>query len=331
MPSKQKSLAMAKVLVRADASSKIGTGHIMRCLVLAEAFQENGDDVVFLTRPLMGNMDQKITNSGFEVISLASDGIDAEMDEVAELIKSEAASMIVFDHYGIDAAYEKEIKKRTGVTVMSLDDTYEKHDCDIVLNHNISADATRYAGRVPAHCELRCGPHYTLLRGEFTSITPRARVINHEKINVFVAMGGADHTNIALDVLQTLLRHPAMHATVVTTSVNRHLDALRDFAAVQRRIALHVDATQIAERMNAADLAVITPSVIANEVIYLELPFIAVKTADNQQDMAEFLQRHDIAVLERFDADMLYRQFNVLINHYDAACTAVQRLKQGDF
>jgi len=322
---------MAKILVRADASSKIGTGHIMRCLVLAEAFRDKGDEVVFLTRLLEGNLDQKIVDSGFEAISLTSVSVYSEIDEVSELIRAEAASMIVFDHYGIDAAYEKEIKKRTGVTIMSFDDTYEKHDSDIVLNHNINADASRYAGLVPAHCELRCGSRYTLLRDEFTSLSPRMRAISSEQIDVFVAMGGADHSNIAQDVLQTLLQHPAVRATVVTTSVNRHLDALRHFSDAQQRISLHIDASKIAERMNAADLAVITPSVIANEVIYMELPFIAIITADNQREMGEFLRQHGIAVLPSFDAEALYEEYETLIGHYDDAYTAVQRLKRGEF
>lgn len=315
---------MIDVIIRADASGSIGTGHIMRDLVLARQFAP--DSVLFATRDLPGNMNERICKEGFAQHTLEQDGID----ELIALVRREQAKTVVVDHYGIGYDDEKRLKESTGVTLLCLDDTYERHYCDIVLNHNINADAARYAGRVPAYCELRCGPRYTLLRDEFTALVPRARAINPEQINVFVAMGGADHANIARDVLQALLRHPAVHATVVTTSVNWHLDALRDFAAGQRRISLQIDADRIAERMNAADLAVVTPSVTANEVIYLELPFIAVQTADNQREMAEFLQRHGIAVLHRCDAGALDRQFDALINHYDDACRAVQRLKRGE-
>ena len=86
--------------------------------------------------------------------------------------------MVIFDHYGIDYQYEKQIKIKTEVKILSFDDTYEKHHCDILLNHNIYAKKEQYKDLVPDFCELRCGRKYTLIRDEFKKIGHKERQIN---------------------------------------------------------------------------------------------------------------------------------------------------------
>jgi UDP-2,4-diacetamido-2,4,6-trideoxy-beta-L-altropyranose hydrolase len=86
------------------------------------------------------------------------------------------------------------------VQILSFDDTYEAHHCDILLNHNISADLTRYRGLVPEQCELRCGAEYTLIRDEFKT----EKQIQREKLyDLFIAMGGTDPTNATMTILST--------------------------------------------------------------------------------------------------------------------------------
>ena len=150
------------ILIRADSSSTIGTGHIMRDLVLAKQYPKA--NIIFATQYLEGNINHKITESGYNLKILKSNKIK----ELNKLIKKLDIDMIIIDHYGIDYAYEKELKsKNKKLKILSFDDTYEKHHCDILLNHNISGDKKRYKGLVPKNCELRCGSKYTLLRDEF--------------------------------------------------------------------------------------------------------------------------------------------------------------------
>ena len=146
------------ILIRADSSSQIGLGHIMRDLVLAQQYPN--DTITFACLDLAGNM---MDNISYRVHILHSN----DPLELITLIQNQKIDMLIFDHYDIDVHFEKKIKEQTGVTILSLDDTYESHHCDILLNHNISADATRYNGLVPPHCELRCGSAYTLIRDEF--------------------------------------------------------------------------------------------------------------------------------------------------------------------
>ena len=108
-----------RILFRADSSSKIGTGHIMRDLVLAKKYENH--TVTFATQNLDGNINQKIINSGYKIHTLKSNKIN----ELTKLIKKLSINLLILDIYSINHKDELKIKKKTGVTILSFDDTYE--------------------------------------------------------------------------------------------------------------------------------------------------------------------------------------------------------------
>lgn len=59
-----------KVMTRVDSSSQLGTGHIMRCLTLADALREKKVTVSFISRELPGNLNYFIENKGYKVYRL---------------------------------------------------------------------------------------------------------------------------------------------------------------------------------------------------------------------------------------------------------------------
>ena len=291
------------ILFRADSSSTIGTGHIMRDLVLAEQFEDA--HIIFATQDLSGNINHKIEEKNYKIEILNSNDIEA----LDFLIKELNIDMIVIDHYGIDHHFEKQLKANNPqLKIMSLDDTYEKHHCDILLNHNIYADSSRYKNLVPEHCELRCGSKYTLLRDEFIEEKQKGRQSKNdkEKLNIFIAMGGADHSNLNVEILKVLENFPNMHANVVTTTANQYLDELREYVADKKNVTLHINTDHIAKLINEVDFAIVTPSVTVNEIVYMKVPFIAIKTADNQRYMYEHLVVNNFYALESFTFELLH-------------------------
>ncbi|WP_151943823.1 UDP-2,4-diacetamido-2,4,6-trideoxy-beta-L-altropyranose hydrolase, partial [Aliarcobacter butzleri] len=178
------------ILVRADSSSYIGTGHIMRDLVLVKQFIH--DNIIFATQNLNGNITYKIAEDEYKLVILKNNNFE----ELNQLIKELNIDMIIIDHYNINYNFEKELKKENpNLKIFVFDDTYEKHFCDILINHNINADEKRYKNLVPNNCELRCGSKYTLLRDEFLEVKKQKNSIKKDKKikTIFVAMGGADH------------------------------------------------------------------------------------------------------------------------------------------
>ncbi len=279
-----------KTLIRSDSSSTIGVGHIMRDLVLAKQLEDQEDgDISFACQALEGNI---LATIPYTITILRTN----EPSELIALIKSLHVELLIIDHYGIDATFEKKVKEATGVKILSFDDTYEPHHCDILLNHNVCADEKRYTGLVQKECKLRCGSAYTLIRDEFREEKNIAR----EKIyDLFVAMGGADITNITLPILKTLPK--SYHVSVLTTSANAHLVELETFVKENANISLHVNSKEVAKLLHQSKLAIVTPSVMVHEVLFMEVPFIAIKTAPNQDDMYSYLKKNKKIVLEKFE------------------------------
>jgi len=283
---------MKNILFRADSSSTMGTGHIMRDLVLVKQYKNSR--IIFATQELEGNINYKIVEAGYELEVLKSNDIE----EIDTLIKKYDIEMIVIDHYGIDYLFEKDLKdKHPNLKILVIDDIYARHHSDILINHNISGDAKKYRGLVHKECELRCGAEYILLREEF-------HIAKKSKI-VFVAMGGTDYGNLNISILNVLKKFDNINAVVVTTVANPYLEELKEFIDGKAWIELHVNSNSIAKLMRTSDFAIVTPSVTVNEVYFMELPLIAITVAPNQEDMAKYLREHDFFVMDSFDAKIL--------------------------
>ncbi len=294
---------MKNILIRTDSSSIIGTGHVMRDLVLASQYKS--DNIIFATRKLEGNINNKIVEAGYSIEYLESNNLD----EIKNLIIKYDINLIVIDSYEIDYKYEKELKtKNSKLKVLSFDDTYEKHYCDILLNHNLGANPEKYKELVPNKCELRCGKKYTLLRDEFKKEKKKKRKKDNSKNNkktLFIAMGGVDHSNLNIKILKVVKKFDNIEVNLVTTKANKNLENLIKYAKDKQWINLHIDSNKIAKLMNQSDFAIITPSVTVNEVYYMELPFIAIKTAENQKDIYKYLKKINLQVLKKFDSKLL--------------------------
>lgn len=301
---------MQNILIRADSSSTIGTGHIMRDLVLANQFHDA--NIIFATQALPGNINYRIEENGYKTAILRSNDIE----EIISLIEQYDIDTIVIDHYGIDYTYEKILKEKTGIKLFVLDDTYEKHDCDILLNHNIGADETRYKGLIPEKCMLKCGAKYTLLRAEFTHIELNAREIKDKIfLTVFISMGGTDNLNINIQILERLRTIDNLKVIIVSTTSNKNLRYLQQYIETTPHVELHVNSNKIAELMNRSDFAIITPSVTVNEVCFMHLPFIVIKTVDNQKDVFNYLQKSFLA-LGYHEIDQLNDKITSLLDNY---------------
>jgi UDP-2,4-diacetamido-2,4,6-trideoxy-beta-L-altropyranose hydrolase len=196
---------------------------------------------------------------------------------------------------------------------MVLDDIYEKHYCDILLNHNIYAKKQKYKDLVPKKCKLKCGAKYTLIRDEF--IKEKAKKtkkfnIQNSTFKIFIAMGGADTANLnikILKVLKSLKKFKKIKINLVTTNANKKLKKLKKYCQNKKRVKLHINSTKIAKLMRKSDLAIVTPSVTLNEVYYMKLPFIVIKTADNQNEMYRFVNKLKLATLKKWDSQKLIK------------------------
>lgn len=292
------------ILFRADSSSSIGIGHIMRDIVLAKQFE--GSNIYFASEELEGNIIESIP---YQVIKLSGNTIE----ELDTLIKELDIDMIVIDHYNIDYKFEKQLKTQNSkLKILSLDDTYEKHYCDILLNHNIYADEERYKELVPLHCILRCGSKYTLIRDEFLQESQKPKSKNKKYKKVFVAMGGADTANINIKILKVLKKIKNIKVNLITTTANQNLNKLKKYCKDKKWINLHINSNKVANLMRKSDFAIITPSVTLNEIYFMNLPFVAIKVATNQDEMYNYLKKSGYLVLKKYSSKKLTNMLETL-------------------
>lgn len=291
------------ILFRADSSSKIGIGHIMRDLVLAKSYEKKDNNIFFACRNLEGNISNKILENGFSLEIIKSN----KKEELISLIKKYKIDLLVIDNYDINWKYEKSIKEKTKVKILSLDDTYEKHHCDILLNHNISAKENKYKNLVPKSCKIKCGTKYSLIRDEFYKERKKKKEKSKTK-KIFIAMGGADHKNLNQDILKVVKNFKNLKVNLVTTNANKNLEELIKYCKNKPWIKLHINSNKIAKIMRKSDFAIITPSVTVNEVIFMDIPFITIKTADNQNDIYKYLYKKKYNVLKSFNKKKLQKK-----------------------
>jgi len=295
------------ILIRADSSFVIGTGHIMRDLVLAKQFL--GDNIVFATQDLQGNINHKIKEANYKLEILKNN----TFEELNSLIKKLNINMIIIDNYEIDYIFEKKLKQNNPkLKIFVFDDMYNKHYCDILLNHNINANEKRYKKLLPKNCELRCGEKYTLLRDEFRKVKNQKNNKAQNK-TIFVGMGGADHKSLSIKVLKSIKK--GIKVNLVTTTANKNLEELKKYCKDKNWINLQINSKQIAELMSESNFAIVTPSVILNEVYFLGLPFIAIKTAKNQKYMYRYLKKNGYFAMKEFDKNKLKRYIKLLLGN----------------
>lgn len=297
------------ILVRADSSSNIGTGHIMRDLVLAKEYKN--ENIIFATQDLVGNINHKIIEAGYKIELLKSN----DFEELNKLVKKFEIDMIVIDSYDIDYNFEKKLKEdNSSLKIFVLDDTYEKHFCDILLNHNIYADEKKYKNKVLKHCELRCGAKYTLLRDEFLEAKKAKKRVKKKNQTIFLGLGGADHKNLNIKILKVVEKFKkSLKVNLVTTTANKHLEELKGYCKDKKWINLQINSNEVAKLMSKSDFAIVTPSVTANEIFYLDLPMITIKTAKNQKEMYKYLKKQGYSSMKKFDKQKLNKYLKLFL------------------
>ena len=212
-----------KVIFRVDASLEMGTGHVMRCLALAQVLKENGVNTEFICRKHKGNLIDKIRSSGFHTHELELSGESEtdnklahsswlgvtqqkDTDDCINILKVEKIDWLIVDHYGLDEQWQKSLKPYYG-KLMVIDDLADRQFyCDILLNQNLGSHKDNYENKVPKGCELLLGCEYALLRPEFSKLRNQAlekRKNTKEIKNILVFMGGGEN-NITYDILKQL-------------------------------------------------------------------------------------------------------------------------------
>jgi UDP-2,4-diacetamido-2,4,6-trideoxy-beta-L-altropyranose hydrolase len=285
------------LLLRTDASTAIGTGHVMRCLALSKAWQETGGEVCCLMAESIPPLEERLAREGVTVTRIASaPGSAGDAEQTVVEARRLAATWVVADGYRFEPNYIRKLKA-AGLRVLFLDDDgrFDFYPADVVLNQNISASSAMYAKREPL-TRLLLGSEYVLLRPEFLA-EPRARAHPATVRKVLVTMGGSDSENVTRKVLLALLRLEAgIEARIVTGSGNPWQEELQILADQRAGFQLERSPANMAPLMRWADIAISGAGGTCWELAFLGLPAIIIALSRDQQAIARGLAENEVAV-----------------------------------
>lgn len=308
MPSKSD---LPPLLVRADASTAQGTGHVLRSLALVEAWRARGGSVQFVSCCPAPTMRQRIEAAGAKLIEIEkshperSDG-ERMLSTIEQLQRTHGVSpWAVIDGYHFDAAYQSALRASSARLLVVDDNAHLPHyEADILLNHGIHAPLLGY--RCNSDARLLLGSQYALIRPEFLRCRA-VRPVHETARNVLVTLGGSDPVNASGKIIQALvgLEAPDLRARIIVGPMNPHLDSLRQMArSADGRISIDTTVADMSALMLWADIAIAGAGGTCWELAFLGVPMLNVIVADNQQTVAAQLEQAQISVNLGWHADV---------------------------
>jgi len=242
------------LLIRADANVSIGTGHVMRCLALAEAWQDEGGTASFLSAELPDALQSRLAANGISLSHV--DAIPGSSEDAAAAIAQAHQlndSWMVVDGDRFRGEFLDPIHSE-GIRVLLIDDFADREafPVQLIVNPNSGVDPEQYRAR-GSHAQVLFGPRYVLLRREFR----RAREKRHERTGnrVLVTLGGSDPEDLTPRIVTALVPCADVQLTVVAGAGYSNVSALQKLSASNTRVI--VDSQSMGDLMSESDLAVI--------------------------------------------------------------------------
>lgn len=329
---------------------QIGSGHVMRCLTLAERLRVEGSECHFICRNHPGNLIDAIRTRGFTVSvlpTLASHAQIAQSDhapghaawlgcswevdakETTALLDTLSPDWLIVDHYSLAHGWESAVS-RQGMRLMVIDDLADRpHQCELLLDQTLGRSAEDYQAWVNKGCAVLVGPEFALLRQEFPAL--RTYSLNRRKHPVLqkllISMGGVDQPNATTRVLSALHDCSLPSSLEITVVMGQHAPWLTQVREQASRIhwptTVLVNIMDMAKHMAESDLTIGAAGTTAWERCCLGLPALIVILAENQRQGALALQASGAALLIN-DVPSINQRLPVLLDEIGKP----ERLKQ---
>ncbi|MBL4759645.1 MAG: UDP-2,4-diacetamido-2,4,6-trideoxy-beta-L-altropyranose hydrolase [Mariprofundaceae bacterium] len=281
------------ILFRADASCKIGVGHVIRCLTLADALTELGWRCHFAVMPDTLNILPALAQSPYEIIQLND---QSELQDLEDHFKS-GVKLLVVDHYDWSAAQESECRK-WAERIFVIDDLANRpHDCDVLLDQALDRSDDDYSSLVPSPCPVLLGPSFSLLRPQFAKNVNAAKIKrkqNKSIQNILITLGGVAPIHLIEMVLDALQKADCKVEVdlVLGTKSEISPSIISKVENLTFQVNLLSAVKNVSDLMLKADLSIGTVGSTSWERCCLGLPAVVIATAENQMQNARSLHQY---------------------------------------
>ena len=286
------------IFIRVDSSTKIGYGHFMRCMALADTLQKNFE-INFITRSLEGSLISDIQKKGFGIFRFYSNSekINEKNDaqKTISLIKKHSGqkNILIIDNYQLSKKWETYAKPFVHKLIVIDDLPNRSHNCDLLIDQNLHTKVNGlYKGLIPSNCIKLIGPKFSMIRKEFRmmrkSVKPRTFPIK----KILVSFGGSDIENQTLVALNSIKKmNGKINVDVVVGKANKCKKTLKIFCNKNKHFTYHEQIDNIADLMLSSDLSIGSSGSTTWERCSLGLPAIVSISSNDQRDTANSLSK----------------------------------------
>lgn len=275
-----------KIAIRTDAGPLIGTGHVMRCIALAQAARLAGHDVHLIGHVTVPWVKDRLLAEKITTTFLEGEAPDCESPQtlLAQISLLGEVDWVVLDGYRFHLDCQKAVRE-SGYKLLYIDDYAHlpEYSCDILLNQNIGAEQLCYLGDI---AERLLGRRFTLLHPKFL----KARGKNIEKVfpqapqRVLITLGGGDYTPFLSYVAQTIADSPYAKCEILVLQGGVPVDTITDiFSSHSLRVKVLPPSSDLASFLLDVDLCVTAGGSTCWELCCLGVPFLVLQIAENQK------------------------------------------------
>ena len=322
-----------KLLIRADANNSIATGHIMRCISIAQAAIKEGNEVKFVVADLDAEVLLEKYDMSYICLHTTWNDMDGEIGEISEVIHDEKPDCVLVDSYYVTEKYLS--KLRSLCKVAYIDDlNMFTYPVDIVINYGAFADKFDYEKqyrKLGMDTKFLLGCQYVPLRSQFQNVDYQ---IKENVTDVLITTGGTDNYNIAGKLATALLssmklRNIRFH--IVVGAYNKNKNNLEELQRTNDNLVLHYNVAEMAKLMTSCDIAISAGGTTLYELCACGIPTIAVLFADNQLDNVVRLEQEGLLVYAgdvRRDIDSVLEKIVRLVENMMVDCIMRELLSE---
>lgn len=307
------------IFFRVDASSQIGSGHVIRCLTLAKVLEKHGANCKFICRDHQNNFNEKIRKENFEIMALPylnklksirrtknvvsdySKWIGASWNDDAkqtiDILKKEKIDWLIVDHYGLDKKWEKKLRPYTK-KIMVIDDFLDReHDCDLFLNQNLISNKVKFKKNLPHDCVTLLGPDYALLQPSYRKLHKTTAARSGPIKRVLIYFGGTDCGELIKTTILSFikLKKQELFLDIVLNQKTKNLNEIETLAKFNKKIKIYFEMRSLDNLISRADLSIGAGGVTSWERCCLGLYTLVVTLEKNQILIAKALQKKKLA------------------------------------
>ena len=280
--------------IRVDVNETVATGHIMRCITIAEQIKKLGGQVLFITAD--GQAEELLARAGMEHVCLQSrwDHMEEELPVLREVLKLAGIKTLLVDSYQATPAYFEELCPL--VKLVCIDDCFEHiFPVDVLINYNAYHIRFPYRETYGGKTRLLLGTDYVPLREEFSvkQIRDRDEQSGKKGFSVLLSSGGSDAQNAILGILQRAMQTEELRSVMFHAVVGVYHpqgDAIEAFAKKHENVKVYRPCFDMAGVMADCDAAVSAAGTMLFELSAMGVPTVFFQSADNQRYDREFFE-----------------------------------------